>query len=295
MSTQQGWNRSAASNATTTSLKAGLPLSVKILIGIGLAGVVGGVSVFLAHSGNSQTESMKNKPQRIIKTVQPALQKTPSQPTPPPVTNRVYKLRDGRPSVPLGKMTREERIAWLHDAKVERSLRHGWTNSVGEAIIPRTLYKSATEQALSRIFNTELGDPPPRLPNISSIDGKNLASILDKMSEPDPRDGEYAKKIRESVNSAKQELKKYIESGGDVNQYINHYIGELNQAYVMRQDAQKTFKEIFNTTTDPEELRMAYEKISKTLADKGIKPIKVGPRAIQAMGYEVVNPQRKKK
>lgn len=208
-------------------------------------------------------------------------------------TNRVYKLKDGRPSVPLNKMTKEERRAWILDAKIERSLRHGWTNELGEARIPRTIYKSATEQAISRIFTTKVGNPPPMIPNISKIDSKNLPAILERMSQPEELDGTRAAAIKETLNLAKSELKKYIDNGGDVDSFLDYYQGELASAYAMRQEAQKTFKEMLNNASSSEELRLYYDRINKALTDRGIKPINAGPRVLEAMGYEVINQKRK--
>lgn len=220
-----------------------------------------------------------------IKPITPVKSKLdrPQQILPP--TNRVYKLPDGRPSIPLRKMTIKERREWLGQARIDNAIACGRTNELGEAIIHKSPFKNFTHEVLAQIFTWKIGrEPPPMMPRIPLADRQNLALIMTDMVSDQEGDSEQLKEARKAVRSALEIMKEYVKGGGSPDEFLDYYVGELKHYSNMRKDAEKSFREMLRTETDPQALKAYFDAINDTLEQKGILPLNANKNIRAIMG-----------
>lgn len=275
-----GWNRpSGASVPTEKKSQNGVKVALVLLI---LVAICTGAFIILSHKPEEKIATSSRSTNKQIKSVQPSKAKVEPEKKKEDV---VYKLPDGRPSIPLRKMSREQRIAWLTQARIEDAIANGRTNANGEAILVTSQYRSVTEEALAQIFSIEPGmPPPPFMPRIPDSDRKNMADILAFMSESKPDDSPETKEMREIVGQAKRMLAEYIGDGGDPDSFIDYYRGQLEHFSQLRADADKTFKQLFAANEDPVVIKEYYQSANKVLEEKGIKPLSLTRRMKEILG-----------
>jgi len=144
-----------------------------------------------------------------------------------------------------------------------------------KAKVAKRPFKSGTEQLMSFVFNTQLGDNPIPVPKIGK--SENIQEILNtdiSLYDDDPEKVERAKR---NVAMAKQLLKEYVEKGGNVDDFIKYYREELFKIHVEWRDSQKEFITLLkagDTTAADDYLK----KQNKAFQERGIKPLVVPPQ-----------------
>lgn len=138
--------------------------------------------------------------------------------------------------------------------------------------ITNRTYATCTEQVMSWIFTKQLGDVPLPVPPISDEDRDNLISILLSKNEIKATDGEMTAFSKESVDVAKQEMRKYIADGGDPDEFLQYYGRQLKDAYEYRRQIETEAGEIIEDG-DLELARAFIKKANELLDERGIKPI----------------------
>lgn len=152
---------------------------------------------------------------------------------------------------------------------------------------PMSIYKTPAEQALGLIFTTELGSPPPALPNIPRCTSQeNLNEFLSRTFESGKNAAEAVIENRMIMNRVKEELKTYLDEGGDVGGFIDFYVGELRASHEQWKTAQTMLVDMARSGEDAESLRGFRDAANELLAEKGIKPLTVPPSVRHAMGEE---------
>lgn len=150
-------------------------------------------------------------------------------------------------------------------------------------VAKKPLLEEPVEQLMLSVFETELGDMPPMLPAIPQIDKKKLDKIVGMMTETKEDDSEEAKIAKGTINAVKIELKKYLDEGGTVENFLNYYVNELDRAFnernLCKQLQMKSMK-----TDDPEVAREYFHKLNERLTNKGIKPLTLTNRQKQYLG-----------
>jgi hypothetical protein len=144
-----------------------------------------------------------------------------------------------------------------------------------KAKVAKRPFKSGTEQLMSLVFNTQLGDNPIPVPKIGK--SENIQEILNtdiSLYDDDPEKVERAKR---NVALAKQLLKEYVEKGGNVDDFIKYYREELFKIHLEWKDSQKEFITLLKSG-DLTAADAYLKKQNKDFQEKGIKPLNVPPQ-----------------
>jgi hypothetical protein len=149
------------------------------------------------------------------------------------------------------------------------------------------VFRTGTEQILSWIFTTELGDLPPPLPKIPDSEKAHFAKILLRDNPLTENDSEFSAAAKEMVQLAKKEMVEYIKKGGSPEEFLDYYRGELMQAYEMRKAVQQSIQKILKE--EPEIALEYLNDVNKDLESRGIKKIKLHPKQLKHFGIEPLN------
>jgi hypothetical protein len=169
-------------------------------------------------------------------------------------------------------------------AQAQSNLLTNTTNNVSSDIATsstnkpaRRMFDSGTEQVISWIVNTKIGDMPPPLPNLPMKE--DIASILNRdiVLYDDDSDEKVDKKA--NVAHAKQLLKEFLVQGGKPEEFLSFFREELKKAHNEWKEAQLQTMSLYKQGNHPEALKYAEEQ-NKKLVEKGIKPI-VLPSALK--------------
>ena len=164
------------------------------------------------------------------------------------------------------------------DALVEKKLAE---TPIAEDSTNRT-YRTGLEQVIDWVFTTELGDVPPPMPTISDFDLVHFQEIIELKNKANETDSEVTAEAKAVVDHVKAELKKYVDKGGDPQEFLEFYHSELQQAFSERQMAREQVLKVVKTEPD---IALDYlEKVNASLAEKGIKGIELGPRVMHRYG-----------
>lgn len=243
-----------------------------------VAVAAGAYFVFLSGDEDAPQENLAKKT-GVIKAATPSAAPT----------NRVEKAEDKapKPEKPKqaawrdAKLTPEQRDAIYEKSLAETPLRAASTNR---------LFRSGLEQVMGWVFTTELGDLPPPLPNIPDFDYVHLQEILELKNTPDRNDSERSAETKQIVDYAKQELKKYVEKGGDPQDFLQYYHDELKSAYQERKMVEEQVMQVLRE--EPELADDYVKKVNESLAKKGIKGVIIPERIrrrIEAEQLEQMN------
>jgi hypothetical protein len=228
----------------------------------GIAVVLGGVFFLLQLMPKNLAGMATNKPKKVQ-----GLQQTEKQTD---VAGQEMSHTMG--AVLKGK--REEATKENLDRKIKIATQPAATNlSMDVAITnaPPPMYTSQTEAYLHAIFNTELGNSPPRylpLPrkeNIMAIVERDIL-IYDTDTDADIQQ-------KAQVAQAKKILKEYLEKGGDKQDFVDFYYKELEVAHADRLDGLNQMRTLYATGDEEGAMRFMEDK-NKTFAEKGIKLLK---------------------
>lgn len=178
----------------------------------------------------------------------------------------------------------------LRDPKLSEEKRFDlYEKTLKEKEIPpettNRLFRTGVEQVMAGLFSTEVGDMPPPLPPISDFDFVHLKEILDIDNPVLKGDSDGGAEAKEIVAYAKQEFKKYIEKGGEPDDFLQFYHDELTQAYMKREAA---YKQVLTVLKEEPESALEYlSLVNATLRERGIKEVQVAPRTLARYGIRL--------
>ena len=132
-------------------------------------------------------------------------------------------------------------------------------------------FRSGTEQVMGWIFMCPVGSMPPLLPTLPEEDLKNIEKILDSPNLVGRDDTDHVADAKQTVDYAKTELRRFLEDGGRVEDFLRYYHGVLVRAHVQREDARNEYERMAKEdTTMAEQFRV---EANKMLSAKGIVPL----------------------
>ena len=268
------WNGSngASTPRPTTPANSGLSPVIKGAIA-GFIVVVVAIAAFLfltRSAPEASVEEPEAKPTQIADKGDQVKKSAPleePEEDPDAAKKRYYAERRAK----LKKMTPEERLNFLFEEAKARPI--DLTPSTNQA------FRTGTEQVMSWIFNCELGRLPPPLPPIPLHDRAHLAEILIADNPVFETDSENARQAKEAVKIAKEELIKYIKEGGEPDDFLDYYHGQLKLAHEEWMSSKRAIIESIKND-DPLIAKEFVEQVNKGLIEKGIKPVTV-PKGLQ--------------
>ena len=139
---------------------------------------------------------------------------------------------------------------------------------------PRRAFSTGTEQLISWVANTRLGDPVPPLPMLPF--GEDIEKILD--TDIAVYDDDDEKNIQAKVNVAKmkQAMKVFIKEGGDPHDFLASYREELDVVYKERVTEQKELMRLYREEGAEQAQTFANTR-NKELEARGIRPLALPP------------------
>ena len=180
------------------------------------------------------------------------------------------------PQPPKVQLTREER-----EEMIAKRIEENPPDMVAPS---NRVFATGAEQVMSWIFMCRLGDPPPLLPKLSTRDLVHIDKILDAPNPVLEGDSERARDAKETVEMAKKELKEFLAKGGDPEEFLEYYHGQLRQAHAEWQEAYRKTLEVARET--PEIANDYVDEVNKLLAERGIKPVVLPPKLKERYGIE---------
>ncbi|MBQ9739916.1 MAG: hypothetical protein IJV91_03145 [Kiritimatiellae bacterium] len=243
-----------------------------LLLVAGLA-IVGAIAwlMLTKEVPQEKVEIKKERRTGLAKEVTPAKAAEPmSEPIkegPPPAPKKI-SLRDPN-------LSEEQRTELYEKRLAETPLPPESTNR---------LFRTALEQVMGWVFTTELGDMPPPLPPIPDYDLVHLEEILNQKTTIHETDTDKQANEKDTVDYVKKELKKFIDKGGDPEDFLKYYHDELNSAYQERSMAQQQVMKIMQE--DPAVAMEYMKEVNESLAGKGIKGVVLPERTLLRMGID---------
>ena len=230
---------------------------VKGLVGgvIIMAAVVAAIVYFIGSNEDADDDADRNRGK--IAAVDPAKQKKPKtkvEYTSPEKTGD--KLTDALAEVAAA----EQALTITQPPKIH--IPPGYTN--------RT-FKTGVEQLMSWVFTVEVGDMPMPIPPIGEDDREQMAAILISKNEIKESDSEMAAFAKEQVDYAKKEMAEFIKQGGDPDEFLQYYFGQLRHAFEFRNEAQQQYYDMLEE--DPDLAEEFARKVNESFDEKGIKHI----------------------
>lgn len=204
------------------------------------------------------------KPAEVVKTVDPESEKPKVEPE---KAARAAKFR---------AMTPAERLEFLFEEAKKKPI--DFTTTTNRS------FATGTEQVMSWVFTTRVGDMPPPMPKMSIRDEAHLAEILLADNPVLEGDSEKAKEAKEMVELAKKEAIEFVKQGGEVQEFLDYYRGQLVQAHMEWQESQRAVIKIIHE--DPDLAVDFVESLNKKLGEKGIKPVVIPQKFRQELGLE---------
>ena len=175
----------------------------------------------------------------------------------------------------FSRMTADEKIEYLRE-------------QVKNAPIPETptnrLYATRLQQGMAWIFTCEVGNPPPLLPPMSLFDQMHLVEILIRDNPILDSDSKKAAESKEMMKIAKKEFVDFIKEGGNPDDFLPYYHGQLVAAHEEYKMARQSIVEIIRN--DPDIAVDYIKKVNERLSEKGIKNVKIPKKMLDAFGIE---------
>ena len=273
-----GKNGRAAASAKAMAAKeraGGRGRVVACVLSAALVALIGG-GVWWWMNGSTGTENPEptQAPRRtgaLAKEVKPA---KAAEPLPEPVAT-------GSEPVPKRESLRDPGLsAEKQEEMYEKKLVE---TPIAEASTNR-LFRTALEQVMGWVFTTQLGDMPPPLPPIPDYDLVHLEEILNLKNTVQDTDTDRQANEKDIVDYVKKELKKFIDKGGDPEDFLKYYHDELKSAYAERSMAQERVMKIMQE--DPAVAMEYMKEVNESLAAKGIKGVVLPERTLMRMGID---------
>jgi len=255
------------------SFKKGIIAGLIVVVGAGIAAFIIGrgrsPSAPQANKAPKSTQIAEVTPQIVTQKVEEVVKPEPSKETPQQKAKRERSAK-------LKAMTPEQRLNYLYEEAKRMPI--DLSASTNQA------FRTGTEQAMSWIFTTRLGDPPPPLPVFSMRDDAHMAEIILASNPALETDSEKVKDAKFMVEQAKKELIEYIKQGGNVDEFMDYYRGQLILANQRWKDSQK---EVMRVLREEPDIAADYvREVNKGLAEKGIKPVMVPTKYKESLGIE---------
>ena len=189
-------------------------------------------------------------------------------------------------AAPVSTKKSPSRVAWRDSKLPEERRLEAYEKALAESPLPNTssnrLFRSGIEQVMGWIFTTEVGEMPPPLPRISDFDIVHLQEIFDSKNEVGKTDTQKQADVKNTVDFAKAELKKYLEKGGDPDEFLKYYHDQLKTAHQHRQIVQDQVMKVLQE--EPERAEDFLRDANKGLAELGIKAVVIPERIKQRFG-----------
>ena len=258
------------SNGHRLSFLLWLVVGVAIIVGVALSWL------FLHNNADAEDSVKESKQQKRIKAVLPAPKS--SNPVEAKKETKVQSDEDAertRRREMFSKMTTDEKIEYLREQIKNTPIPETPTNR---------LYATSLEQVMDWIFTCEVGNPPPLLPPMSLFDQMHLAEILIRDNPILDSDSEKAVASKEMMKIAKKEFMDFIKEGGNPDDFLPYYHGQLVAAHEEYKMARQSIVEIIRN--DPGIAVDYIKKVNERLSEKGIKNVKIPKKMLDAFGIE---------
>ena len=145
------------------------------------------------------------------------------------------------------------------------------TKEAFKSVFTNRTFSTGTEQLMSWVFTTELGDMPMPIPHLSEEDKQQIASVLIIKNEVKEGDSDRVKDCKQTVDMVKKEMAKFIGEGGDPDEFLQYYQRQLLDAFAYRNEAKNQVQEL--ASEDPELAAQFLSKVNERLESEGIKKI----------------------
>ena len=253
-----------------------LPFQLWLVVGV--AAIVGVALAWLFLHSDADVEDPVNEStqQKRIKTVLPAPKS--STPVEAKKESKIQSAEDAertRRREMFSKMTADEKIEYLREQIKNTPIPETPTNR---------LYATSLEQVMDWIFTCEVGNPPPLLPPMSLFDQMHLAEILIRDNPILDSDSEKAAESKEMMKIAKKEFMDFLKEGGNPDDFLPYYHGQLVAAHEEYKMARQSIVEIIRN--DPDIAVDYIKKVNERLSEKGIKNVKIPKKMLDAFGIE---------
>lgn len=252
-------------------------LSFRLWLVVGVAAIVGVALtwLFLHNDAGVEDPGKGSTQQKRIKTVLPA-----PNPTAPAVAKKTKAQPDEeaertRRREMFGKMTADEKIEYLRERIKNTPIPETPTNRP---------YATSLEQVMDWTFTCEVGNPPPLLPPMTLFDQMHLAEILIRDNPILDSDPEKAAESKETMKIAKKEFVDFLKEGGNPDDFLPYYHGQLVAAHEEYKMARQSIVEIIRN--DPDIAVDYIKKVNGRLSEKGIKNVKIPKKMLDAFGIE---------
>ena len=189
------------------------------------------------------------------------------EPKPAPAATNAPSTKD---------MTREERAELLLKKIEERPPDLTPTSN--------KVFRTALEMTIAGIFTCPLGKVPPPLPRIPINEEVHLEAILNAPNVVLETDSEKAVYAKKAVELAKKELKDYVAKGGDPQEFLAYYHGQLRQAQMEYAESRRQV--MASLKEDPELGAAMLKEVNKRLEAKGIMPVELPAHLKERYGIE---------
>ena len=146
------------------------------------------------------------------------------------------------------------------------------------------VFRTALEMTIAGIFTCPLGKPPPPLPRIPVNEEVHLETILNAPNVVLETDSEKAAYAKKAVELAKKELKDYVAKGGDPQEFLSYYHGQLRQASMEFNESRRQVMQ--SLREDPELGAAMLKEVNKRLEAKGIMPVVLPDKLKERYGIE---------
>ena len=146
------------------------------------------------------------------------------------------------------------------------------------------VFRTALEMTIAGIFTCPLGKPPPPLPRIPVNEEVHLETILNAPNVVLETDSEKAAYAKKAVELAKKELKDYVAKGGDPQEFLSYYHGQLRQAQMEFNESRRQIMQ--SLKEDPELGAAMLKEVNKRLEAKGIMPVVLPDKLKERYGIE---------
>ena len=269
------WNQSSPHNGNRrqpSRFKHIALLAAFIVAAVGLVAII----IYNNAAQSDDAEALNGKRPALIKEATPSLPTQITDSTGDEVSSSIKDDERQREIARIRAMTPDEKLEYLYERAKERP--YDPNPNKGRA------FSSGTEQVMSWIFTTRLGDPPPPLPQLSIFDEVHMAEIILNDNPVSEDDTEEIKDAKETVAFAKKELVKYITEGGDG--FLTYYRDQLTEAYQEYNSARKKVYEAYRTGFDREVCDLYLQRINAELAEKGIKEVIVPEKLIERFAQD---------
>ena len=146
------------------------------------------------------------------------------------------------------------------------------------------LYRTGVEQVMDWIFTCEVGAPPPILPNLPQYERLHLAEILISDNPVKEGDSERAAAAKKLVEQAKKEFRDFIKEGGEPEDFLPYYHGQLVAAH---EEWKMARNEVFETVRNDPAIALDFaKKVNEKLTAKGIKNVVIPEKMMEKFGIK---------